>query len=389
MQTDIHVLKCAKKSEIIQFLNLQVTPKEEKNLRVDDLYKQLDQLFQENKEKKKEFYETFKIGLSPFFLEQILNCTQTERKRWTQEGKLKVIGYDTWKYGDVPIYDRWQAENLTKEEIEAWRESHKKKVAENRKKATQAASETKKIRKKIHDSAKEDTEKLMEAWRKESEDVSDLFELAFWTMWISRWAKVYQEKAENAIKKHQEYNDRKDELYEIKDKSMELLTECAKIYPGNIKISFYRPQKPDKHHITLCDKHKDMMYEDWNMCYRYECSFGEYIRECYESYPVFQCKHCIINSESDYYSLFYIEVTSKNIPDTKFSFHVPYGLACSYMPNIKNLPRVVHQENEEGLFRFGRTLTGLEQICYKEKEVLVNFNVAYEKMSQKIQKLVS
>ena len=53
MQTDIHVLKCAKKSEIIQFLNIQVNPKEEKNLRVDDLYKQLDQLFQENKEKKK------------------------------------------------------------------------------------------------------------------------------------------------------------------------------------------------------------------------------------------------------------------------------------------------------------------------------------------------
>jgi hypothetical protein len=50
------------------------------------------------------------------------------------------------------------------------------------------------------------------------------------------------------------------------------------------------------------------------------------------------------------------------------------------LPLKDNLPRVHHTE-QEGMFRFGRSLFEEEKIVFKEKEVLKHFQEAVQKFS--------
>ena len=93
-----------------------------------------------------QFFEifAFELAVPPWELETLLDCTTTERKRWTEEEKLPVLGYGSFRKagGDhaYPFYDRRVILALTSDEIEAWRSEHRAGVRERRQAAAQAAA---------------------------------------------------------------------------------------------------------------------------------------------------------------------------------------------------------------------------------------------------------
>lgn len=85
--------------------------------------------------------------------------------------------------------------------------------------------------------------------------------------------------------------------------------------------------------------------------------------------------------ERDYYALYYLEITTSIIPDVHFSFHMPYPVGKSLFHSPKNLPTVQHIE-QDGLFRFGRTLYPFEKITHREIDVRVHFEQVLLAMKQ-------
>jgi hypothetical protein len=93
---------------------------------------------------------------------------------------------------------------------------------------------------------------------------------------------------------------------------------------------------------------------------------------------VHKCAECEVETEKDYYSLYYLEIADERLPDFTFSFHTPYPIGISIFPNKADLERIDHQE-QEGIFRFGRTVINDEKIVFKEKEMLKRFEEAKQK----------
>jgi hypothetical protein len=96
-----------------------------------------------------QFFEVFafELAVPPWELETLLGCTTTERKRWTEEQKLPVLGYGSFRKAGsehaYPVYDRRVILALTSGEIESWRSEHQARVRERRQAATQAAASRK------------------------------------------------------------------------------------------------------------------------------------------------------------------------------------------------------------------------------------------------------
>src|SRR5579859_1145578 len=98
------------------------------------------------------FFEVFafELAVPPWELETLLDCTTTERKRWTEEEKLPVLGYGNFRkaggYHDYPVYDRRVILTLTSSDIERWRNEHQALVRERRRAAAQAAASSRKAK---------------------------------------------------------------------------------------------------------------------------------------------------------------------------------------------------------------------------------------------------
>lgn len=82
----------------------------------------------------KEFCETFQkeIALNPSEVQKILGCNVTERKRWAEDGRLKVVGEDSIKsYGKWITFNKFDyyqiCYEITPEKISKWREGDKAK----------------------------------------------------------------------------------------------------------------------------------------------------------------------------------------------------------------------------------------------------------------------
>ena len=131
-----HVLK----NDIAEFLGEKPSPKVKK----PELIEKLKAKFEEDPLALRRYCKEFRdeLAVSPFDTENVIGCTKTERLRWTKEGKLEVVRYDTCKYGDFPLYDHWFIDHLPQEKVEAWRAEHKEEVAKHRSGAAAKAQET-------------------------------------------------------------------------------------------------------------------------------------------------------------------------------------------------------------------------------------------------------
>ncbi len=97
---------------------------------------------------KAQFFEVFafELAVQPWELETLLGCTTIERKRWTEEQKLPVLGYGSFRHAYV-VYDRRVILALASSDIETWRSEHQA-VAQ----AAAAARKTKRQEAQGHES---------------------------------------------------------------------------------------------------------------------------------------------------------------------------------------------------------------------------------------------
>ena len=102
-----------------------------------------------NKATTKQFFEVFAhdLALEPWELEKELECTPTERKRWTEEERLPILTARYFRKGgrdiEYSIYDRRTLFSLsTREKMEQWRTEHQAHIHENRKAGAKVAAET-------------------------------------------------------------------------------------------------------------------------------------------------------------------------------------------------------------------------------------------------------
>ena len=76
-----------------------------------------------------------------------------------------------------------------------------------------------------------------------------MLELAFWTMWASRWAKLNELKKRRARTEEEKnsYAESVDAWYSFKDDALRVLSQSLLA-----KVSFYRPENPDKVSVFFC-----------------------------------------------------------------------------------------------------------------------------------------
>ncbi len=312
-------------------------------------------------------YKEFELELSmhPSEVEKTIGCTNSERQAWSETGKLNVVASGSFrKWGKVinySLFDRYQIYHITQDMVKSWREEKRNRTAANRKKAVEKAIKTKVINESCRENFKREFKRILSSWFKIDPRLGAAFQLAFWTVWVSRWAKENQVKARKAIRKTEEYDERADALYALKNKALKLLVRSP-----FVKVSFYRPEQPHRENIIFCADH----YRAWREM-RPDFDYvdkWEYFHLNRSS--IANCPLCNYEVDKDYYSLFYLEVQDERVPDHKFSFHTPYLIGKGIFPSIANLPKVSHVEQLDSIFRFGRAVFEEEKVVCREKDVV-------------------
>ena len=345
------------KDKIVSFLEARARSKKE------DLIEEV----LKSESKLAEFLEKFKsdLSLTPTDIEYILKCTKTERLRWTESGKLRVLEQHSFqKYKKVfeyPVFDVREIAKIKQEDIEAWRRERKTEVAMNRVLGIKQAKETKAKHSAIRADFADTWQGIHDSWATSSPECFATLMLGYWTVWISRWAKEYHLKASRAIKHSTTYSQRSDELYDLKNEAVELLSHS----PFS-QLSFYRPPSPDKLIWGKVDYYDDDDDDDDDRYYDNNDYYGGGYR---------RSRRKVINRIKDYYSLYYLRIQPTEFPQYEFSFHTPHPIGKDFYAEPSALPKVNHQE-QEGMFRFGRMLDEDEKIIHREKLVAAEFEKA-------------
>lgn len=319
--------------------------------------------------------ETFvhELAVGPHELEELLQCSKTERLRWIKEGRIPVLEYRTFRKGGkdlrYPIHDRRVVQALSREELARWREEHLVQVQQSRQRGVQAAA----LQRSINQHKRSD---FLAAWmvqiaawaQQGSPALAAVLQLAYWAVWASRWAKENLLKAVRSSKHADTYAERRDRWYERKNEAMQVLAQTP-----YARLSFYRPNDPDRWDFHLCSTHNEERRE----------GFYEDIWEFYALHEaeIQRCSSCSVRVEKDYYALYYLEICAAELPDVHFSFHMPYPIGRSYFPRPDKLPTIAHIE-QAGPFRFGRALLASEKITHRERDVLTHFEQALAETRQ-------
>jgi len=353
------------KAQVVEFLGVDKKARATK----EQLVAQLLALIETDVDEYARLLNTFPLELAvgPTELEELLNCSRAERRRWVEEGKIPVLEHRLFtKAGQhllYPVHDRRVILDISQDQIARWREEHQAQVLERRKQGASRAVERRKANLLTRQDFQRSLFCIIEEWRhKGSLELATAFQLAYWTVWASRWAKENHVRYLRGTKHAALYATRRDTWYRRKNEAIRTLASLPYAH-----LSFYRPTNADKRYLFLCGRHQQMKedeyYHDlWDFFYEH-------------LYIIKTCPHCVINEEKDFYALYHIEVASPLFPDTHFSFHMPYPIGRSWFPPPGKLPSVEHVELD-GLFRFGRALFATEKITHREKDVLHYFEKA-------------
>ncbi|HEX4205629.1 MAG TPA: hypothetical protein VHZ51_15825 [Ktedonobacteraceae bacterium] len=118
------------KEQLGAFLAFLKVPASSREMKAN-LVQQLLTRLEIDKLAKAQFFEVFafELAVPPRELETLLSCTTTERKRWTEEQKLPVLGNGSFRKAGSDhayvVYDRRVILALASSDIEAWRSEHR------------------------------------------------------------------------------------------------------------------------------------------------------------------------------------------------------------------------------------------------------------------------
>ncbi|WP_293339319.1 hypothetical protein [Microcoleus sp. CAWBG58] len=356
------------KAQLLDFLGLPDNSQDQ----TDRIVSTIVSVLEANAAEQERFWETFKseLAVDPVELEAMLKCSAAERQQWIEQGRLPILEYRSFRKSGIhleyPVHDRRFILSLTPTDIDNWRKEPKGLIKNHRPTAEPINTENSEQNEQSRGAFSAAWEKIIADWKEQgSAEISATFQLAYWTVWASRWAKENQLNSFKAIKSNEVY-----EIYEIhqqawyerKNQAVKLLIEMpyAMLY-------FYRPPGADKLYLELCDDHQDMMKDDY---YWDKWDFFYQNRKL-----VNKCRECVYCETKDYYSLYYLEIKSDKFPDFSFSYHTPYPIGRKFLPHPETLPAVDHVE-QDGIFRFGRPLLEQEKVIHTEKDVLLKFEAA-------------
>jgi hypothetical protein len=302
------------------------------------------------------------LAVGPNELEELLHCSRVERKRWIKEGKIPVLEYRTFRPRGkdlyYPVHDRRVVLSISQEEIAGWRTEYRNKVQERRISGWRKASEQRKKHRQMRHEFAALWHKQVEEWQQRgSLEIALVLQLAYWTVAASHWAKENHIKHVQGTTRAASYAALRDAWYRRKHEAMYVLSQTP-----YANLSFYRPDDHDKMTLQLCDKHYEIMREG---------SYGN-IWDFYAMYTeeVENCIGCLVQLEKDYYSLYFLEITVPFFPELRFSFHIPYVIGKDWLPPPEKLPLVEHEE-QDGYFRFGRSVSPYEKIVQREQDVQI------------------
>ncbi|HTK10945.1 MAG TPA: hypothetical protein VL485_27480 [Ktedonobacteraceae bacterium] len=311
----------------------------------------------------------YELAVDPVELATLLSCSRSERQRWVKEERIPVLEYRSFRVAGrdqlFPVFDRRLVLAIPLEEVALWRKTHLAEMKERRLVGAQRAA----VNRKSHTQARQHFMQswlaTVQAWQQIAPpELVALLQLCYWTVLASRWAKENQLKALRSRKLSSVYQARKESWYARKNEAMRLLAGTSYAH-----LSFYRPPDPDKRHLWLCDEH----YEE--KCEFYHESVWDFF--ALHAAEVRSCPRCSLDEEQDYYSLYYLEVKPELFPDLHFSFHMPFPVGKAFFPAPETLPNVQHVE-QDGLFRFGRSLVDEERTLHRENDVLACFEQALQ-----------
>ena len=121
-------------SAFLTFLELPTCSREPKATLVQRVQERLET----DRTARAQFFEAFKreLAVPPWECETLLECTPTERKRWTEEGKLPVLDRRSFRkagsWMEYPVFDRRVILGLPHAELDLWRAEHQALVKEHR-----------------------------------------------------------------------------------------------------------------------------------------------------------------------------------------------------------------------------------------------------------------
>ena len=355
-----------KKAQLLLFLGLSTATKIAKEQLVDRIL----QLISEDVSVEERLLETFSAELAvvPTELDRLLHCSREERRRWIKEGKIPVLEYRAFRKGGrdmlYPVHDRRVINRISQDLITRWRLEHNALSRANRQHGARQAAQSRKANQQIRQEFFANWERIVAEWRERgSAALAAVLQLAYWTVWVSRWAKENHVKALKSKKYDAVYAARRDAWYERKNAALRMLAQTP-----YARIAFYSPEEPDKRSLWFCQAHYEIYREE-----DYYDSIWDFFAQ--HSAMIEQCPDCTLKIEEHYYSLYSIEIASETFPDVHFSFHMPYPIGKRWFPELSILPRVVHLE-QDGLFRFGRPLVANEKITHRERDVLEHFTHA-------------
>lgn len=352
-----------KKSQLLQFLGLPTATKIAKEQLVDRIL----QLMSEDVSVEERLLETFpaELAVVPTELDALLHCSREERRRWIREGKIPILEYRSFRKGGrdmlYPVHDRRVINRLSQDLITHWRVEHNALSRANRQRGARQAAQSRRASRQMRQEFFASWERTVAEWREYgSAALAAVLQLAYWTVWASRWAKENHVKALKGTKYGAVYAARRDEWYARKNAALRVLAQTP-----YARVAFYSPEEPDKRSLWLCEAHYEIYRGD--DCY-------DSIWDFFAQYPAMieQCSDCTLKIEEHYYSFYSIEIAAEIFPDVRFSFHTPYPIGKRWLPEPSTLPRVVHLE-QDGLFRFGRPLVASEKITHRERDVLEHF----------------
>jgi hypothetical protein len=275
---------------------------------------------------------------------------------------FRLVGRDLL----FPVFERRLVLAISSADIARWREEHLIVIRERKQSGARVAAESRKHNRQARQQFQQSWAETVHTWQQVAPpELVALLQLCYWTVWASRWAKENQLKALRSTKLGALYHARKDAWYTRKNEAMRLLAQTP-----HARLSFYRPPDPDKCHLWLCDEHYELK------CELYYESVWDFFS--LHSAEVKGCSRCSVGEEKDYYSLYYLEVSSTFFPELHFSFHMPYPVGKTFFPSPDTLPSVEHVE-QDGLFRFGRSLVEEEKVLYRENDVLASFEEALQR----------
>jgi hypothetical protein len=358
-------LSMLSKAQMQQFLGLSRPMKEAK----EQLAERLLLVIEADTHEEARLLDAFPLELAvkPTELDELLQCTRAERRRWIKEGRIPILEYRPFRKAGrdmlYPVHDRRVVLAIGQETIAQWRAAYYAQVYEHRRQGMQVAIQQRKVNQLVRRTFFKDWENTVEQWRRQgSAELAATLQLAYWTQWASRWAKENRLKSIKGTKYSTTYASRERAWYERKTIAMYVLTQTP-----YARLAFYCPEEPDKYILHLCTQHFEQKENE------YYASIWEFFYA--NTTLVKQCPDCVFEVEKHFYSLYHVEVSAETFPELSFSFHMPYPIGKRYFPEPTELPAVKHVE-QDGMFRFGRPLLDDEKITHRERDVLTYFEDA-------------